>query len=61
MTTLRTDGADAYTPTQQDTPWHRLGGNDAVKALVEAFYDDMEQHEPALAAVHPQEPHLVHE
>lgn len=55
MSTLRTDGADAYTPTPQDTPWHRLGGNDAVKALAEAFYDHMELHEPALAAVHQQE------
>ena len=56
MTTLRTDGADSYTPTQSDTPWHRLGGNEKVVALVEAFYDDMEVHEPSLAAVHHQEP-----
>ena len=54
MTALRTQGS--YTPTSEDTPWHRLGGNDAVKALAEAFYDDMELHEPALAAVHQQEP-----
>ena len=53
---LRTDGAASYTPTPEDTPWHRLGGTDAVKALAEAFYDDMEQHEPALTAVHHQEP-----
>ena len=45
-----------YTPTPDDTPWHRLGGSAAVQALVEAFYDDMEVHEPALAAVHQQEP-----
>ena len=56
MTTLRTDGADSYTPTPEDTPWHRLGGSDAVIALAEAFYDDMEIHEPALTAVHHQEP-----
>lgn len=60
MTTLRTDGADAYTPTPEDTPWHRLGGpqggNEAVQALAEAFYDDMEVHELALTAVHHQEP-----
>ena len=56
MTTLRTDGADSYTPTPEDTPWHRLGGSDAVIALAEAFYDDMEVHEPALTAVHHQEP-----
>lgn len=54
MTTLRTEGD--YTPTAEDTPWHRLGGSDAVQALVESFYDDMEVHEPALAAVHQQEP-----
>ena len=54
MTTLRTEGA--YTPTAQDTPWHRLGGNAAVIALVETFYDDMEVHEPPLAAVHQQDP-----
>jgi hypothetical protein len=53
---LRTDGSDSYTPTPEDTPWHRLGGSDAVKALAEAFYDDMEVHEPALTAVHHQEP-----
>jgi hemoglobin len=56
LTTLRTDGADSYTPTPEDTPWHRLGGSDAVIALAEAFYDDMELHEPALTAVHHQEP-----
>ncbi len=56
MTTLRTDGANAFTPTPEDTPWHRLGGSDAVKALAEAFYDDMELHEPELTAVHHQEP-----
>ncbi len=53
---LRTDGSDSYTPTPEDTPWHRLGGSDAVKALAEAFYDDMEVHEPELTAVHHQEP-----
>lgn len=50
---LRTEGA--WTPTEADTPWHRLGGTDAVKALAEAFYDAMEQHEPALAALHHQD------
>ena len=54
MTTLRTGGD--YTPTAEDTPWHRLGGNEAVIALVETFYDDMEVHEPALAAVHQMDP-----
>lgn len=46
---------DVYSPTPGDTPWHRLG-TDAVKALAEAFYDDMEIHEPELTAVHEQEP-----
>jgi len=53
--TLRTDGAESYTPTPEDTPYQRLGGSDAVKALAQAFYDDMEVHEPALTAVHRQD------
>ncbi len=52
---LRTGGDDSWAPTPEDTPWHRLGGSDAVKALAEAFYDDMEINEPALAAVHRQD------
>jgi hemoglobin len=39
-------------PTAEDTPWQRIGGADGVKALVEAFYDTMEQREPELTAVH---------
>jgi hemoglobin len=35
-----------------DTPHDLLGGSDQVLALAEAFYDAMEQHEPALTAVH---------
>lgn len=53
--TLRIDGAESYTPTPDDTPYLRLGGSDAVRALVAAFYDDMEVHEVALAAVHHQD------
>jgi hemoglobin len=34
------------------TPFDLLGGADAVRALAERFYDVMEQHEPALAAIH---------
>ncbi len=41
-----------YTPTVDDTPWHLLGGDEAVLALGHAFYDAMEAHEPALTAVH---------
>lgn len=55
MVTLRIQGADEYTPTPEDTPFMRVGGAEAVKALAEAFYDDMEVHEPALAAVHQQD------
>lgn len=35
-----------------DNPYQALGGRDAVLALVERFYDIMEQTEPALTAVH---------
>lgn len=35
-----------------DTPYHLLGGREAVLALAETFYDLMEQREPALTAVH---------
>ena len=34
------------------TPYEALGGSDAVRALVERFYDEMEQNEPELAALH---------
>jgi hemoglobin len=34
------------------TPYDRLGGEAAVRALVERFYDAMDEHEPALAAIH---------
>jgi hemoglobin len=34
------------------TPYDLLGGAEAVRALAERFYDLMEQHEPALAAIH---------
>jgi hemoglobin len=35
-----------------DNPYQELGGRENVLALVERFYDLMEQNEPALAAVH---------
>ena len=38
------------------TPFHRLGGADAVRALVERFYDLMSDQEPALAAIHKCDP-----
>jgi hemoglobin len=34
------------------TPYELLGESEGVQALVEAFYDHMEQQEPALAATH---------
>lgn len=35
------------------TPYELVGGSDAVKALVERFYEIMSDHEPALARLHP--------
>lgn len=52
MTTLRVEGDGSYIPTAEDPPWLRLGGAEGVTALVEAFYDAMEAHEPALTALH---------
>ncbi|HYQ18378.1 MAG TPA: cyanoglobin [Polyangiaceae bacterium] len=37
------------------TPFERLGGEATVRALVERFYDAMDDHEPELAALHPLE------
>jgi len=37
------------------TPFDLLGGEAAVRALVERFYDAMDSHEPALAALHVRE------
>ncbi len=37
------------------TPFERIGGEANVRALAERFYDAMDQHEPALAALHPLE------
>jgi hemoglobin len=41
-----------YAPTPSDTPFTRIGGEAAVRALVERFYDGMESLEPELAALH---------
>ena len=43
----------AYVPTSTDSPYARLGGEPAVRALVERFYDAMSDLEPALARLHP--------
>jgi len=37
------------------TPFERLGGEAPVRALVERFYDAMDELEPQLAALHPLE------
>jgi hemoglobin len=42
-----------FVPSTNDTPFERLGGEDAVRALVERFYDAMTELEPALARLHP--------
>ncbi len=36
----------------EDLPFHRIGGEEAVKALAEAFYDAMDASEPELARLH---------
>jgi hemoglobin len=38
------------------TPYEQLGGSDAVRALVETFYDLMHEREPALARLHEHTP-----
>jgi hemoglobin len=43
----------SYVPSPIDSPYARLGGETAVRALVERFYDAMSEHEPALAKLHP--------
>jgi hemoglobin len=43
----------AYVPSSADPPFDRLGGEAAVRSLVEHFYDAMTELEPALALLHP--------
>ncbi|HEY5147023.1 MAG TPA: cyanoglobin [Polyangiaceae bacterium] len=43
----------AFVPSPSDTPFARLGGAAAVRAIVERFYDVMTELEPALARLHP--------
>jgi hemoglobin len=47
----------AYTPTEGDLPFHRLGGEAPVRRLAARFYDVMDATEPALAAIHELDEH----
>ena len=38
-----------------EIPYELIGGEAPVRALVERFYDAMDEHEPELAALHPLE------
>jgi hemoglobin len=49
MVTLRTDAG--WVPSPEDTPYLRLG-EPKIRALVEAFYDAMQAHEPELTKTH---------
>lgn len=43
---------DGWVPTMEEPAFKKLGGEDAVRALAETFYDEMEKHEPELANIH---------
>ena len=43
-------------PSPENTPYSLLGGAEAVRALVERFYDLMTEQEPSLAAIHQCDP-----
>ncbi len=44
--------SDAWQPGPDSPPFAALGGESAIRQLVERFYDAMGEHEPALAALH---------
>lgn len=46
---------DQKVPDPGATPYDLIGGEAAVRALVERFYDAMDEHEPELARLHPLE------
>jgi len=49
---LKSPPSDDWVPTLDDTPYQRLGGEEAVRALAHAFYDAMDTAEPVLARLH---------
>jgi hemoglobin len=42
----------AYSPTELDSPFARVGGEEPVRRLVTRFYDHMAADEPELAGLH---------
>jgi len=46
-----------YTPSELDSPFARLGGEESVRRLAESFYDQMEATEPELARLHELDEH----
>jgi hemoglobin len=47
--------ADSESFGANHTPYDRIGGEAKTRALAERFYDAMDEHEPALAQLHPLE------
>lgn len=46
-----------YAPSELDSPFARLGGEESVRRLAESFYDQMEATEPELARLHELDEH----
>src|SRR5665811_241113 len=47
----------AYSPTELDSPFARLGGEEPVRRLVTRFYDHMDAEQPELARLHETDEH----